>query len=190
MVDNFESIKKFFNFENEGDFYFIQILRRKKENPDMNRNVSQKRVYYIYNTKELENCKESIINTCKQYNARAYIHINKRNAENIALHTLKITMDHVLNKNYKNVKDSYNKACGKHSSAGKEKCWIVDIDNLKELNPIKEFLNNSEVEVKGELKTVNGRHLLVKPFDTRNLLKNFNVDIHKDNPTLLYYESV
>ena len=37
--------------------------------------------------------------------------------------------------------------------------------------------------------TVSGFHLICKPFDTSCFLKRFNhIDIHKNNPTLLYYE--
>jgi len=35
MIDNFEQIKKLLTFETEDDFYFGQILQRKKEHPEL-----------------------------------------------------------------------------------------------------------------------------------------------------------
>ena len=35
MVDNFDLIKSNLKFHNEKSFYFIQILKRKKENPEL-----------------------------------------------------------------------------------------------------------------------------------------------------------
>ena len=48
MIDNFEKIKEFLNF-NEGEFYFLQILKRKKENPEQTGNSKVIKTYYISN---------------------------------------------------------------------------------------------------------------------------------------------
>ena len=36
MIDNLELIKPLLEFNKENDFYFIQILQRKKDNPEVN----------------------------------------------------------------------------------------------------------------------------------------------------------
>lgn len=33
-IDNFNLIKPFLKFDSEDDFYYLQILRRRKDNPD------------------------------------------------------------------------------------------------------------------------------------------------------------
>jgi hypothetical protein len=38
MVDNFEIIKSLLQFDSEDDFYHLQILKRKKENPELGSN--------------------------------------------------------------------------------------------------------------------------------------------------------
>ena len=38
-MNNFQKIKPVLKFENENDFYFIQILKRRKDNPEMDRDV-------------------------------------------------------------------------------------------------------------------------------------------------------
>ncbi len=34
MIDNLELIKQLLNFENEGDFYMLYVLKRKKDQPE------------------------------------------------------------------------------------------------------------------------------------------------------------
>lgn len=38
MVDNFELIRTLLKFESKDDFYFIQILQRSKDNPEIGAN--------------------------------------------------------------------------------------------------------------------------------------------------------
>ena len=34
MIDNLEIIKQLLNFENEGDFYMLYVFKRKKDQPE------------------------------------------------------------------------------------------------------------------------------------------------------------
>ena len=55
MIDNFEQITSILNFESEDDFYFLQIIQRKKDNPDgcMGSNNSS-RLIKAYSIKSIE----------------------------------------------------------------------------------------------------------------------------------------
>jgi len=59
MVNNFKQIKELLEFESEDDFYHLQILKRKKEYPELGSNSATIKTYYLksfmlsrmYNTK-------------------------------------------------------------------------------------------------------------------------------------------
>ena len=83
-------------------------------------------------------------------------------------------------------------------SAGKDyqKTWIVDIDT-KDSWYIQNVLNviNNKCEPNGEklvctLNTKNGVHLITTPFNLAEFRKYYTeaeLQVHKNNPTLLYY---
>jgi len=39
MVNNIDRIRELISFEDEFDFYFLQILKRRKDNPDLKRDM-------------------------------------------------------------------------------------------------------------------------------------------------------
>lgn len=57
-VDNFDLIKSLLKFETEGVFYFLQILQRKKENPNIGSNSNVISTYYIKSINHLMRVKE------------------------------------------------------------------------------------------------------------------------------------
>jgi hypothetical protein len=58
MVDNFEQIKKLLNYNSEADFYFLQIMRRKKENPTLTSNTKIIDELFINSNEYLDTKKE------------------------------------------------------------------------------------------------------------------------------------
>lgn len=198
MINNFEQIAGLLNFESDDDFYFIEILKRKKDNNEMTKSEKMIDVYEINSIAELENHKPFIIDKCKSNNARAYIHLNKRSRKKIALEMLRELASRVADNNYK-VNNLYHSTMGKYHS-DKQKTWIIDLDgeqvNLKDaiLDEIREFLKQVH---KTEFVTVafnviptrNGIHLIVQPFNPNILKQKFkDVVIFKDAPTLLFFE--
>lgn len=104
MVNNFELLENFIqkNYTlEEGDFFFVQILKRRKENPELKKDVSLIANYFLYAIEEFISLEEDIIQICKENNARAYIRLNKRNDKKIALQTLKIAIDDIISGTYK-----------------------------------------------------------------------------------------
>ena len=80
--------------------------------------------------------------------------------------------------------------CGSYSNESNKK-WIIDMDTTEDfqlristiLNPIEPIGN----KVLCKIPTKNGYHLITSPFNVEKFKKLFpEVDIHKDNPTLLY----
>lgn len=191
MVNNFESIKHFLKFDSEDDFYFLQILKRKKENPDVGSNSQVIKTYYVYSLDYLNHKQDEIIQLCNLNNARAYINLNRRSFERIAFHMLKKTTDIIMNKDFKSVKNAYDSVCGEYGS-GKDKLWLIDIDpeNFEEAPNVKWHLADLQPvgdKVVGEIKTKNGYHIVTTPFDRQAFSKLYpKIDIHSNNPTIIY----
>jgi hypothetical protein len=108
MVDNFELIKSLLNFQSEDEFYFVQILQRKKDNPNgvngSNNSSRLIKAYYINSVEQLDLQKDEMIFFANHFNCRIGINLNKRSYYKTAFNTLKTTAELIQNKNFKGVK--------------------------------------------------------------------------------------
>ena len=132
------------------------------------------------------------------FNARAYISVNPSSYKKCAIKMFKDLADVVENGNYKGILSLPETVAGKYNADGADKRWIVDLDGIKDLDEIRPYIyfimneyNEGRGKTSGEITvvpTVNGSHLLVSPFDVREFKKKWpDIEIHKDNPTVLYY---
>jgi len=62
MIDNIDKIKDLLVFNSEDDFYYLQILQRKKENPQLGSNSRVIKNYYITSYDNLLNKYDEIKN--------------------------------------------------------------------------------------------------------------------------------
>jgi len=196
MKDNFEQIEKLLIFDSEDDFYHLQILKRKKENPELGSNSYVVRTYCIRSKEHLIEKRAEITEMCNTHNARAYINLSPRSFEKIAFHTLKKISDIIMNKDYKEVRKAYESVCGTYGN-GKHKRWVIDIDwvNFKDESIIQTKIVPLLAELQREtgveplleyIPTKNGIHIITRPFNTSKFQYLYpNVDLHKNNPTLL-----
>ena len=201
-VNNFEKISKLLKFESEHDFYFVQLIRRPKENPGLKEGKGNRtrcvKSYYIYSKEQLESHKNEIIKLCEMFNARAYIKMNYCDASKIALHMIKEVSDYILSDNLRGIKRCYDSCCGKYSGPDKNrKYWIIDLDG-DEVNLILEITDIIENQcepfdhkkVITQIPTKNGVHLLVRPFNVKKFgeltQKISTEDIKKHALTILY----
>ena len=193
MINNFETIKKLLQFESIDDFYHLQIMKRKKEHPELGSNSYIVKTYYVKRIEELDFYKGEIITLCKYHNARAGINLNKRSFEKLAFQMIKKVADQIMNKDYKSIRKAFESVTGSYSNE-KEKKWIIDIDhkNRRTINQIMVFIDNIEPYQNRFitlLETKNGFHLITKPFNVqlfKEIIECNNLEIHKDNPTILY----
>ena len=203
LVDNFDAIERdILRFDSEDDVYFVQVLKRRKENPDMDTNCRVISQYIIHSIEELHALRDTIIEKCKTHNARAYINPNRRSKEKIALELLKLTANRIAEKQYKGLENDFYRAVGQVGANG-QKMWIVDVDmkegDLDALTTIyilSQYLTGLKPDV-GTSKvvtivpTLNGFHIITRPFDIQTFKEmcGENIpDIHKNNPTLLWVE--
>lgn len=199
LVDNFQLLMTKMTFNSEDEFYFVQILIRGKDGhtePGVNGNNKNRLIkfYTIKSIEHLQRVKEEIQIICNQFNARAYIHPTKRSFLNVANECLRVTTEMFLSKNNMGLKGAYSTACGK-SYISSDKMFIVDLDDdvVKQKTDIIKYIeDNCEPytykKLYFEVPTVHGLHLITKPFNTQKFKEAFpNIDVHKNNPTLLYY---
>lgn len=206
MRDNFHIIKPLLDFSDPNTFYFIQILKRRKDNPGLKTDVQTIDNLYLYGSDDLDKLREKIVEKCTKNNARAYINLNRLDTEKIALQTLRKIADLVIQGDYRAVKNVYPSVCGTYHSEN-EKRWVVDIDSdflhLKE--EIRQVIEGLQTEIKGhnykilaEVPTRSGVHIISNPFNMHLFKKimaeranpaedgYMKVGVQKNSPTILY----
>lgn len=204
IVDNFDEIRACLRFNNKNEFYFLQIIQRKKDGNTglrVRNGYRLIRSYYIYSLEEFDNLRERIITLCENNNARAYINLNVRNAQEVAMECIKKYADLVANNNAFMGNSIWDSCCGSTRARGYKARLIIDVDNPDEavlnkvLNIIQSCKHAEEFNTH-VIKTVNGFHIISNGFDSREFHQALvdsgidKVDIHKNNPTLLYYHDL
>lgn len=206
MVNNLELIKTLIDFPDEDTFYKVEVIIRRKDNPDLSSNTKLVKTYYITSIEKLDLLFEKEIKPiCDVLNARASFYLNKRSFEKTAFASLKQTVDCIMTHDYKAVKRAYNSACGKTCNGGDGKRWIFDLDEKDEsiANHIDSLVTKVGGKVYAHIPTKHGIHVITSVFNLKDYDTALSVeisqhptsheleviekmDIHKDNGTILY----
>lgn len=194
IVDNIEKIKPLLNFENEGDFYMLYVFKRKKDQPegekDNHQSVRTIRSYCIKSIEQLEKRYEEIKMMCEMFKARAYIHIQKQNHKDVSLEMM-VALAQKIRDGQHEQQGLFDSVVG--SLKTYEKRWIVDVDthSLIKIGEVVNTIKECKPEggkLEAMIPTPNGVHLITKRFDVMEFAKYHpEIDIQKKNPTLLYY---
>ena len=200
MIDNFDIISGWFNnLIDSRDFFFVQVIQRRKDcKIDTNYNVIKD--YYFFNEETFLSKKEEIITLCKAFNARAYFWVNPRNCKEVQYELIRETLRAIEVGAYK-LFSNLSKAIGHKRSSNFKSIWILDFDT-KDTELITKYLDIAmgckhagSSLVFDLIPTVNGYHALTKGFDLKQFTQQLaiakldSIDIHKDNPTVLYYSN-
>jgi hypothetical protein len=214
MIDNLELIKPLLNFTDAGDFYYCLILKRKKDQPEEERDNHQSvrtiKTYCIESIDYLERRYDEVKQLCEMFKARAYIHVQKQNHFNVSLNMMVNLAQRIQNGQH-NQKGLFDSVVGQIKTL--EKRFIVDVDSKNELylhevmnhinNHCGPFVNQSEIHTHTSagvvisyervpkvitlIPTKNGFHLITERFDVMEFKKRYpEIDVVKKNPTLLY----
>lgn len=214
MVNNFEQIREMLEFRSEDDFYFLQVLQRKKDHMDRkvngtNNNSRLVKYYCVSSHEYFDFIKPEVIELCNVFGARAGINLNRRSYKKIVIPFQKLILTNIENGYENKMYKLYSSICGKqhHDS---EKKWIIDIDEeeMPYLKYIYKALNDRRVLPEGdkliaEIPSKTGLHIITKPFNLKqfkdeldlilhleSISKRFNIMkgnfIQKNNPTNLY----
>jgi hypothetical protein len=192
MIDNFEKIINFLDFPNKDTFYYVTVMKRKKENPNLGSDSYVLKSYYISSKEYLEKKKDELIHLATYHNARVCICLNKRSYKRVGMHMLKNVTDCILNENYAAIRKAYESTVGKYSCDDEMK-ELVDIDtkDMHYINEVISYINFCDPKIGDKIKLVletkNGYHLITKKFNKEQFKKSYkNIDLHSDNPTILY----
>ena len=193
MIDNIDIVKGLLNFENEGDFYMLYVFKRKKDQPEGERDNHQSvrtiKTYCVSSVEYLEKRYDEIKQLCEMFKARAYIHVQKQNHKDVSLEMMVALAEKIRNGQHiqTNLFDSVVGQLKTH-----EKRWIVDLDTKddSEVERMTKVINISRPEgdkIECIIPTKNGYHFITKRFDVMQFKNVYpDVDIQKKNPTLLY----
>lgn len=210
MIDNFDQISKLLKWNSDDEFYFVQILQRKKDNPgNVNGSNNSSRLikaYYIDSLEKLNKQKEEMIALADMFNARVGINLNRRSYYKTAFNTLQAMANQLHNKEFKYLYRTWNTACGIHNGVD-DKIWLLDVDNLDPnselfdmfddpenrrysalidcINKAQPIVNTNKIIAR--IPSKSGYHLITSGFDTREFSNLFpEIEIHRNNPTNLY----
>jgi hypothetical protein len=200
MINNLELIKPLLNFEKRGDFYMLYVFKRKKDQPEGERDNHQSvrtiKTYCIESIDHLDRRWDEIVQMCEMFKARAYIHVQKQNHFDVSLSMMVDLAQRIQNGNH-NQKGLFDSVVGQIKT--QEKRWIVDVDSTSQhiqnmiSNIIEMVKPNDGSKIITKIPTKNGIHLITKRFDVMEFNKQIKErgeempDIQKKNPTLLYY---
>jgi hypothetical protein len=199
MINNIELIKPLLNFSEHGDFYMLYVFKRKKDQPEAERDNHQSvrtiKTYCIESIDHLDRRWDEIVQMCEMFKARAYIHVQKQNHFDVSLSMMVELAQRIQNGNH-NQNGLFDSVVGQIKT--QEKRWIVDVDTTSQhiqnmiSNIIEMVKPNDGSKIITKIPTKNGIHLITKRFDVIEFNKQIKErgeempDIQKKNPTLLY----
>ena len=209
-MDRIDLLKPLINLQKD-EFFVIRILKRRKDNSELENQTKQLKTYCFFSWDDLLSQYDRIKELCDLNNARAYIRLNKQNSVDVSLRCIEEISQNIRNGNSHKNKGVWESVSGK---LGAKDWWFLDLDDehLHLKQEIVETLSNhyferfkpdgiptkewsAEVYRIIENPTNSGVHIICRPFDTR-ILKPFNkqmsdkglptIQIQKDANTVLY----
>ena len=199
-IDNFNIVAPWFdNLSDQGDFFFVQVMQRNKEKNNVGSSYVIKD-YHFFDKETFLSKKEEITTLCKTFNARAYFWVNPRNYKQVQYEIIREVLE-AIELGTRKLFKCVSKSIGRKRSSNYKSIWILDFDT-KDTELINKYLSiamkcrhSGSRLIFDLIPTVNGVHALTKGFDLEQfkqklaIAKLDNIDIHKDNPTILYYSN-
>lgn len=175
LIDNFDTVAKIMEFASDDDFYYVQIIKRFKDNPNDDRSQGNyndgawypEKGFRIKSVNELMTLKPKIIDLCNKYNARAYITINQRSTVATEREIIRVRRNNPpYSRRYKHAEDIVP-AQAKHGAnwQGQRLKFFIDVDSTDKniWNEVKKILEMCKMESIGEYVTPNGGLHIMMP---------------------------
>ena len=181
------------------DLYFdVQLIRRGKDNPDLPAANYTFKTYYIDSIELFDKYIDEIKTCCDLFRLRAYISVNAKSKLELSKKTLVKYAEMVSLGEFKKPWRFCDHING--SLSGKEKRWVVDIDDCENDNQylyyVREAINRCSTKYDNAiittLPTKSGFHIITHPFNTYEFDKHCKdmgikmPEIKKNHITLLY----
>ena len=197
IVDNISKISSLLNFK-EGTFYYIQVIQRKKDHPELEKSDMKRYQTFITSIGDFNIHLPRIKKVCEDYGARAYIRLIPRSLERLAKECALEYVKRIARGEYKRVWDIPNRLAlsDEVRESGNLK-WMFDVDDMSRYDNFLDNIKKAKISVISELDTVSGKHIIVKPFNPR-VIENFRsgedyifldgsrATLRQDSNTILY----
>lgn len=201
IINNFTLIGRLLDQLAREDLVFdLIVLQRKKDVPE---HKSGKIIYRkLIRSKDSLLEREFLIKTlCEHYKARAYINLSGKSREDITKKLSTKALDDVLYTHNYSPERILGSAIGDTNGNKEYKLWVVDVDFIQKpdafsinrmlAEKVRDTINSCRPEgnkIFATVPTRHGMHFITFPFDVQEFNKaNLDVEVKKDNPTLLYY---
>ena len=211
MTNNIEIMRKYMEDlgipdtqQHRNDLYFdVQLIRRGKDNPGMPAANYNFKTYYIDSIELFDKYISEIKQCCDLFRLRAYISVNAKSKLDLSKKTLVKYAEMVALSEFKKPWRFCDHVNG--SLSGKEKRWVIDIDDI---NPdiidlkllaiydiVRKCTSKWDNPIIVEIPTKTGCHLITHPFNTYDFEKECQKrikeigeipGIKKNHITLLY----
>ena len=188
IVNNFNEIKELLIKEDPNDFWFGQIIKRKKDNSLIDRSERIIKSYNFSSHDKLLDRMDEIMSICEYNNARFYLNPNIRNIKLCNIRLIQSLMQGIADESYSSIYSKVDSVLGKTTTPGRTKWWVVDIDekNPDLLNNLKDAIDISNNKTSFILETLNGYHIICEPFNRKEIVYN---DVKINSPTLIYFNN-
>lgn len=201
IVNNLEAICKWLKFNNKNEFYFLQIIQRKKDGNNAVGSNGYRTIkpYYIFSVEQLRLKWPKIVELCESNRARAYINPDRRNAQEVALAAIERYAELIRQGNAYQGYRVWDSSCGSTRASGYKPLWIIDVDDKDTVNKYVEIINKcdpQEDKIELILPTKSGYHIITRGF---NIIQFYDYcdevelkipEIKKNAPTLLYFNDL
>ena len=202
VVDNWNLIREKLDFSDKDKFYFIELMQRKKDDSSFPANNRMVKYYFVYSLEYYNKIEDEVKKLSDCTGARVYILLNRRSYKKCMLNMLADAAKMAIDDNYLHFPNLIPSVVGKYADESDKK-WIVDIDydetkygaiNKGDIKSLELFIDSLEPhtvesKIKFRVPTLHGVHLITSPFNYQKFSQEYpNIDIHKDNPTLLYFK--
>lgn len=206
MTDNINVMRDYMKYlgipekqQYRKDLYFdVQLIRRGKDNPDTPAANYTFKTYYIDSLELFDRYIDEIKQCCEIFKLRAYISVNTKSKIELSKKTLLKYAEMVAVEESKKPWRFCDSVNG--SLSGKEKRWVIDIDDCENDNQylyyVREAINRCSTKydnaIVTTLPTKSGFHIITRPFNTYEFNKhceNMGIkmpEIKKNHITLLY----
>ena len=179
-------------------FFDVQLIRRGKDHPGMPAANYTFKTYYIDNLDSFKHRYDEMCKCCDMFKLRAYISVNAKSKSEASKKTLLEYANRNLIGELIKPWKAFSSVCG--GLDGKEKRWIIDIDECEDfgtyylviMNALKQCECSYDNPYVCEIPTRSGLHIITHPFNLQKfneLMKAQGYEapgVKKNHITLLY----
>ena len=171
-IDNFSKIQPLLEFGKD-TYYFVQIIRRKKDEGNESLGVSEMCMWqrFIDKPETLEHLKLEIQELCTIYNARAYIELNPRSLERWSIELARRLLDRISLHDFTSVQRLPNKAALSEDTIKTRgllidrRRWMLDVDEKTDIPVAEKWVDNLGIRKVANIPTISGAHIIIESFN-------------------------